>query len=66
MGSFGIFLFHEISHSFLESGVGVIGGKRDLVQPNLWSDGTWKSLTWLAFSYVNMRHFLMIIYEHLK
>jgi len=45
--------------------VGVIGLKRDLGQPNLWSGGTWKSLTWLAFSYVNKCYFPIVIYENL-
>lgn len=31
--------------------------KEDLVPPNLWSGVTWKSLTCLAFAYVNKSYF---------
>ncbi len=58
-------LFHGIPHSSLAYDTGVIGGKRDLVQPNLWLGGMWKWLTWPIFSYVNMRHFPIMIYEYL-
>jgi len=41
----------------------VIGLKKDLVQLNLWSGGTWKSLTWLDFSYVNKSYFPIVFHE---
>jgi len=44
-------LSQEIPHSCLEYCVGVTGSKKDLVQPNLWLGGTWKSLTWFVFAY---------------
>ena len=53
-----VFLFW-VPHSCLEYGIEVIGWKKDLVQPNIWSGGTWKSLTFLDFSYVNKSSFLL-------
>lgn len=43
-------LWYEIPHWFLEYGTSVIGWNKYVVQPNLWSGGTWKSLTWLDFA----------------
>lgn len=54
-----------IPYSCLEYGMGVTGWKRYLFFPNLWSSGTWNSLTWLAFSCVNMSYFITMIYEYL-
>ena len=52
-------LFHEIPHSCLKYGARMNGWKKDLVQPNLWSGGTWKSLTWLDFYMLIRAPFLL-------
>lgn len=52
-------LFREMPHSCLEYGTWVTGWKKYLVHLSLWSSSMWKSLTWLTFSYVNKRYFLL-------
>jgi len=34
-------------------------------QPNLWSSGTWNSMTWLSFSCVNKSYFPVVFHEYL-
>ena len=64
LGCLCLGLSHKVPHSCLEYGTWVIGIKKDLVQLNLWLGGMLKSLTWLAFTYVSMSYFPIIIYEH--
>jgi len=54
-----------IPYSCLEYDAGASGWNKDFGSTNLWSGGTWKSLTWLLIPYVNMRYFPIVIYDHL-